>query len=365
MIINNSTVQMNAQHQLIEQHGQSESLTAWGSNPQKTSTGTTSTETPTILIQEQKNPVILPSQAAVDINLNPNSATNRRTEAAIIDNEPLSPAEDFENSLLRRLVEMLTGKKINISTGQELAAKTDGETIATTSRESQTTTETGDGAGLIYTYQEYSYESEQFQFSTQAQVETADGRNIEIAIDLNMSREFYQQTTLEMRAGVALKDPLVLNFNGNSTELSNNKFSFDLDLDGQQDQISLLGKGSGFLAIDNNKDGVVNDGSELFGAKSGDGFRELAKYDIDGNNWIDEADNVFDNLRIWKRNDDGENKLLTLSQAGVGAIYLGNSSTPFSLNNQNNEQLGAISSSGFFLYEDGRAGTVQQVDFVV
>jgi hypothetical protein len=46
------------------------------------------------------------------------------------------------------------------------------------------------------------------------------------------------------------------------------------------------------------KDGRVNDGRELFGPRTGDGFAELAAYDDDGNNWIDENDGIHDNLSI-------------------------------------------------------------------
>ena len=68
---------------------------------------------------------------------------------------------------------------------------------------------------------------------------------------------------------------------------------------------------------------MINDGNELFGTKSGDGFKDLAKYDKDRNGWIDEADDIFDDLRIWTKDEQGNDKLLTLKEAGVGAIYLG------------------------------------------
>ena len=57
---------------------------------------------------------------------------------------------------------------------------------------------------------------------------------------------------------------------------------------------------SAYLAIDANNDGLINDGSELFGTRSGDGFADLAKLDSDGNRWLDEADSQFDRLRIWQ-----------------------------------------------------------------
>ena len=70
-------------------------------------------------------------------------------------------------------------------------------------------------------------------------------------------------------------------------------------------KISFVGSGSGLLALDKNGDGIINNGTELFGPNTQDGFSELSKYDSDGNGWIDENDSVYDNLRIcgkgWKR----------------------------------------------------------------
>ena len=76
---------------------------------------------------------------------------------------------------------------------------------------------------------------------------------------------------------------------------------FDIDADGEEESISYLQGGSGYLALDKNGDGVINDGSELFGTKSGDGFADLAEYDADGNGWIDENDPIFDKLLIWAK----------------------------------------------------------------
>ena len=41
-------------------------------------------------------------------------------------------------------------------------------------------------------------------------------------------------------------------------------------------------------ALDINEDGKINDGKELFGTASGNGFGDLAAYDQDNNGWIDE-----------------------------------------------------------------------------
>ena len=78
----------------------------------------------------------------------------------------------------------------------------------------------------------------------------------------------------------ALFDPLVINIGTDSAKVSNQKFKFDLDSDGKEDSISMPTRGSAFLALDKNEDGTINDGNELFGTKSGDGFKDLREYVI-------------------------------------------------------------------------------------
>ena len=55
----------------------------------------------------------------------------------------------------------------------------------------------------------------------------------------------------------------------------------------------MLGKGSGFLALDKDGNGKIDDGNELFGTKSSDGFGDLREYDSDGSGWIDENDEIL------------------------------------------------------------------------
>ncbi len=129
--------------------------------------------------------------------------------------------------------------------------------------------------------------------------------------------------------------------------------------------VPTLGSGSGFLALDLNGDGKINDGGELFGPRSGDGFADLAQYDGDGNQWIDEADPIYERLRLWQPDADGAGTLTTLSQKQVGAIYLGHAETPFAVKDEQNQLQAQITASGIYLSETGVAGSVQQVDVAV
>ena len=210
---------------------------------------------------------------------------------------------------------------------------------------------------------QYIYEKETTNFSTVGCVRTADGRTINFNLEIGMTREFeqyYEKSVVEKQ--ITLCDPLVINLDTNIAELSDQKFIFDIDGDGIKDEIARLGKGSGYLAIDKNGDGIINDGNELFGTQNGDGFADLAQYDEDGNGWIDENDSIWSHLKIWSQDENGNDVLYTLAEKGVGAMNLGNSATNFSIKNQQNETLGVIRSTGMFLYENGAVGSMQHVD---
>ena len=230
---------------------------------------------------------------------------------------------------------------------------------------------TGEVASVGLAVEVFSYEAEFVQteqettaFSTVGTVKTADGREINFNLNVEMSRSFTQYYKEQYQVqSVSVCDPLVINLDTNIAELEDQKFFFDLDADGQMDEISMLNGGSVYLALDKNQDGTINDGLELFGTASGDGFADLEKYDQDGNGWIDEGDAVFDKLKIWCKDKNGNDILYKLADKGVGAICLQRVGTQFSLNSkETNDTNGYIKSTGVFLYENGVAGTVQHVD---
>ena len=209
----------------------------------------------------------------------------------------------------------------------------------------------------------YFKEEESMTFSTSGTVVTADGREITFNMNVGMSRSFEQYYKQESTNVIAMCDPLVINLDSDVVGLSDQKFFFDLDCDGTQEEISNLEKGNAFLALDHNKDGKINDGSELFGAKTGDGFADLAQFDEDGNGWIDEADSIFDKLKIWVKDEKGEDRLYTLKEKGLGAIYLGSQETDYTLrSSETGEVNGRVRRNGLFLYESGMAGTIAHVD---
>ena len=222
--------------------------------------------------------------------------------------------------------------------------------------------EEGEENGYVHmSYMEKYEEHESLSFSTKGNIKTDKG-SLDIDLNFSMSRSFVVENSIDIYSAF---DPLIINLDGDIPNLLNDTFSFDLDNDGKSDQISKLGSGSGFLALDKNKDGKINQGSELFGTLTGNGFGELSMHDEDANSWIDENDSIFDSLQIWLKNEDkNERELVGLGEVGIGAIYLNSESSQFTYKTATNQVLGEMKSSGIFLHEDGRVGNVSQVDFV-
>ena len=218
----------------------------------------------------------------------------------------------------------------------------------------------------LSSYEAYAYEEhEETSYSAAGTVKCADGREISFNIGLEMSRSFslyYERAVRSHPMSVPLCDPLIINLNGSVAGFGDQKIRFDLDADGTLDEIPCPSGGSAFLALDLNGAGRINDGSELFGTKSGDGFRDLSRYDSDGNGWIDEADPVFEKLRIFVCDENGNEKLYTLKDKGLGAICLSCADTDFDLRDADNYTYARIRKSGVFLYENGSVGTLQHVD---
>ena len=206
-------------------------------------------------------------------------------------------------------------------------------------------------------------EAESLNYQVQAFVQT-DDKEIELSLNVSLSRTFLQTTNIIAELPKNLLDPLVISLDGTMPSLSTNTFSFDIDSDGNNDQISRLNSGNGFLALDKNENGSIDNGNELFGTKSGDGFADLQIYDDDKNGWIDENDKIFNKLRIWQKTD-GKDTLVGLGEVGIGAIFLGNTQTQFSLKSHTNELLGEVRTSSFVLFENNKAGVISQLDLAI
>lgn len=125
--------------------------------------------------------------------------------------------------------------------------------------------------------------------------------------------------------------PIIISLVGNSLQLTDASggVAFDLNADGVPSQTAWTEAGAddAFLVLDRDGNGVIDDGSELFGSRTPqpvadfserNGFEALAAYDdaLNGGNedgFIDELDSVFGQLALWADlNHDGYSDALEI-----------------------------------------------------
>ena len=156
------------------------------------------------------------------------------------------------------------------------------------------------------------------------------------------------------------QDPLILDLDGNGIDITSlqDGRQFDIDGDGNIDQTAWIRGNDALLALDRNKDGKINNGTELFGDQNGaaDGFAELAKFDDNQDGKIDANDVVFSALILLRAN--GEQA--TLMDEGITSISL-SMITPI------DQRLigGDLVATSHFTRDDGSIATVGEVLFDV
>jgi hypothetical protein len=279
-----------------------------------------------------------------------------------------------KDQIMKDMIELITGKKIKLLDPSSLqwsdngADCSDAQDAQNAKSADQTSAPQLEGWGVDYYYRETKTTKEGVAVSASGAVTTADGRSLNFDASLEMSRETFDEITVSVKAGDALIDPLMIDTTGKGVQLSGVKFNFDLNADGINESINAPGPGSGFVAYDRNGNGIVDNGAELFGPQSGNGFSELSQFDDDKNGWIDENDSVFSRLSVWQKAADGTDSLMSLNNSGIGAIYLGHAASHFDLTDANNPQstsvAGVLRETGVFLRENGQTGFVQEVDLV-
>ncbi|MDR0918433.1 MAG: hypothetical protein LBM93_04195, partial [Oscillospiraceae bacterium] len=132
------------------------------------------------------------------------------------------------------------------------------------------------------------------------------------------------------------RDPLAIDLGASGIKLTSlaNGVNFDLDNNNFAEKTAWIGNEDGFLALDRNGDGIINNGGELFGDRvlmsdgeiSKSGFEALADLNINDDNVIDNNDEVFDNLIVWfDENQDGisqNEELKSLEEMNIISISL-------------------------------------------
>ncbi|MDD5248990.1 MAG: hypothetical protein PHY45_08395 [Rhodocyclaceae bacterium] len=201
-------------------------------------------------------------------------------------------------------------------------------------------------------------ESESCTFAASGSICLADGSQRQFDVSYALQRS--EQST-EVSDEAALKDPLVVDLAAPSAAPATQNVAFDLDGDGKTENVRLPTGSSAVLFDDRNHNGKADDGSELFGPQSGNGFADLAKLDSDGNGWIDSGDAAYADLKLWQVAADGKGSVESLADAGIGALATASTATPFTLK-EDGATVGQVRASSVWLGENGGAGTVRQID---
>ena len=135
---------------------------------------------------------------------------------------------------------------------------------------------------------------------------------------------------------MSLSSPIILDLNGDgiSTLSVQNGTRFDLSADGSSVQTGWVAPTDGLLVLDRNHDGVINDGSELFGtsttlqsgSKAIDGYQALSELDSNKDGVINSQDTSFSKLGVWvDSNSDAQTsngELRSLSDLSITQLNL-------------------------------------------
>ena len=353
MIIQSSTIQMNATHHKSEAHTQMDMFRTFDSGNRFQALNFLPDEA-----EDQDEDKVDLSENAQNFLKDIQEKVKEAKQGKEDDDQGVM---DLKTFMVKQIVEAVLGQEVKVVKSSDLESDT--QDVSAPPPESSAGEPQGEPV-TEHIHHESHYEHESLSFSAQGKVLTQDGQEISFDVQLNMSREYYKESTLTLREGGRPIDPLVINFSGSVADLTSQKFSFDLDADGTTDEISFVTPGSGFLVFDKNQDHIVQDGTELFGPTTGNGFAELAQYDDDQNGWIDENDAIYDYLSVWTKNHAGKDNLLSLKEADVGAIYLAAAQTSFDYKDMALNTHGRLNQSGVYLTESGQAKLIQQLDLV-
>jgi len=181
----------------------------------------------------------------------------------------------------------------------------------------------------------------------------------------------------DARNWVQRSDPLTLDLDGDGLETtgidSANPILFDHDGDGTANATGWVKPDDGYLVLDRNENGLIDNGTELFGdstplldengdvvGQAADGFAALAAEDTNGDGIVDANDANWDKLRVWQDlNSDGktdEGELKTLEELGVAGFHVAKEENNQVLANGN-----AIADLGSYIKTDGSEGALGEV----
>jgi hypothetical protein len=241
-----------------------------------------------------------------------------------------------------RTLEALTGEKIDLKNFKE---------------NSQTSSIPSPLNRPEIVYESTQAQSSSLDFGIEGSLSTKDGKEINFSLSIKWSETFVETNRVMIQEGQVFEDPLVISFDG-MPPISNQKFDFDLTESVKE--LNYLNN-AGYIVNDKNNNNKADDGSELFGPNSGDGFSELKAYDEDNNGWIDSNDSVYKQLKLF-RPEVNNNELVSLEEIGIGAISLSTVDLNFTSKSGIDNPIANYKEGSVAVGEDGNAYGVFSVD---
>ena len=161
-------------------------------------------------------------------------------------------------------------------------------------------------------------------------------------------------------------DPIVIDLNKDGLHLTqlNPALNFDHDSNDFKEATGWISNDDAFLTYDKNGNGIIDDGSEMFGeTNAANGFEALKKFDDNKDGKIDENDAIWQKLSLWRdinsdaKTDEGE--LISIKDTDIKSIDLNYSNTHIASNGNTIKQVSKVE------FKDGSSTTANDVNFEV
>jgi len=161
-------------------------------------------------------------------------------------------------------------------------------------------------------------------------------------------------------------DPIVIDLNKDGLHLTqlNPALNFDHDSNGFKEATGWISNDDAFLTYDKNGNGIIDDGSEMFGeTNAANGFEALKKFDDNKDGKIDENDAIWQKLSLWRdinsdaKTDEGE--LISIKDTDIKSIDLNYNNTHIESNGNTIKQVSKVE------FKDGSSTTANDVNFEV
>lgn len=159
------------------------------------------------------------------------------------------------------------------------------------------------------------------------------GDNIYSALGITIKQSTQDDEQPDKSGAERKISPIVIDLNNNGIETTlKENVHFDHAGDALKELTGWVAPEDGLLVRDLNGDGIINNGSELFGnntllrngQRADNGYQALAELDENGDGVIDIQDSHYSSLQIWRdANSNGlteSGELIDLAEAGITAI---------------------------------------------